>query len=126
MACLEVRADDLRGRTVDKVPVVDRAGVSEIELMDRLARGRIGTVVLPDQDEQRQQPLFVPGRLQQRDDILQWHVAVFPCDRAQLRNRDAEETIARAILAGSGFEKPLVALSPLTACNLPEIAPYGR
>ena len=126
IARFEVRADDLRRRTIDQVPVVDRLRVAEIQLMDRLTRGRVGTRVLPDHDEKRQQPFFVPWRLQQLDDILQRHVAVFARDRAKLRNGGAEKAIARAIFAGTGLEKRCVARSPIGARDLPEIAPHRR
>ena len=63
VAVLQVRADDLGCRAVDQIPVVDPARVPQVQLVNQVARARVRPRVLPDQNEERQQALFVPLRL---------------------------------------------------------------
>jgi len=60
----EMRADDLRRGAVDEIPVIDPARVSQVQAMNRTADLRVTSGMLPHENEQRQQPLLVPRRLQ--------------------------------------------------------------
>ncbi len=66
---LQVAADDLRGREVHQVPVVDVPGVGEVEVVDSLPGGVVALLELGDQDHQGQQPLLVDFGVQEAFDL---------------------------------------------------------
>ena len=100
-------ADDLRRRGVDEIPVVDEGGVLQVEVVDPPPPGGIGGSERVDEDQQRQQPLFVEPRLQEPLDLLERHAAALAADAAGRRDLDAEEAVTLAVLARTGLEEPL-------------------
>jgi hypothetical protein len=59
----------------------------------------VAAAVLLDQDQQREQPLLVPGRAEVLEHRLQRQRAVRAGERAQVGDADAEEAVALAVLA---------------------------
>src|SRR5205823_7963574 len=84
-ALLEVRADHVRGGDVDEVPVVDAAGVAEVETEDRGARGGRAAVLL-DQDHQCDEAVLVPRRGEQRGRVGERELAELTYDKAHGRD----------------------------------------
>ena len=74
---LQVAADDLRGRQVHQVPVVDVLGVGEVEVVDLLPGGVVALRELADQDHEGQQPLLVDFGVQKALDLGQRQVLEF-------------------------------------------------
>jgi hypothetical protein len=55
-------ADDVLGRYIDEVPVVDVGDLIQIEPVDRFARAEVAPPVLLHEDQESEEPLFVPSR----------------------------------------------------------------
>ena len=68
---LQVAADDLGGREVHQVPIVDVPGVGAVEVVDPLPRRAVALLEL-DQNDQGEQPLLVDLGVEQALDLGQW------------------------------------------------------
>jgi hypothetical protein len=71
ISLIQMRADNRIGRCVDEIPVVDVLRVSEVQLVDGVPRRLSTPFVLPHENQQGEQPFFVPSRLQERAEVLQ-------------------------------------------------------
>jgi GrpB-like predicted nucleotidyltransferase (UPF0157 family) len=88
-------------------PVVDELRVGQVELID-LALLLLGAALEGlDEQQQREQPLFVHGGPEQRDKVRDRRVTAFAADLAQQWHRDADEHVAFRVLAGPGLEEAL-------------------
>ena len=94
-------------RRVDQVPVVHEACVLEVGAVDAFARLGGSAPVLLDQDQERQQPLLVPRRSEVVDHRVEEQRAVRAGEGAELRDADAEEAVALAVLARARLEEAL-------------------
>jgi hypothetical protein len=103
----EVSADDLPGRAVDEIPVVDPGRVAEIEAVDRRPPSGVRTRVLAGEDEERQRPRFVPLGGQQHGQFAKRQIAILPRELTKLADPEAEELVALAVFAWAGLEEPL-------------------
>ena len=100
-------ADDVLGRHVDEVPVVDPAGVVEVEVEDPPSRRLVAAAERVDQNEQSDEPDLVLGRVKQRGGGVNRERAVSAGDRAQFRDAQAEEDVALAVFARAALEESL-------------------
>ena len=103
---LEVCADDMLGRAVDEIPVVDPASVTNVAAVDGRALPRVATLILVDQYQERHEAFLMPSRSQQRRRLAQWQIPVASCQLTQHRRPDAEKPIAGAVFPGARLEKP--------------------
>src|SRR5436190_6044359 len=110
-----MRADNLRRGGVDEIPVVDELRIREIERVDRVA---IATLVLLGENHDGEQSLFVPFGVQERQQLVECQRTEFANDRAQVRDADAEELIAFAVLAGACLEESATDGCALFACEV--------
>ena len=84
-----------------------KAVCSQVEVVDPPPPRGIGGSERVDENQQRQQPLFVELRLQEPLDLLERHAAALAADAAGRRDLDAEEAVALAVLARTSLEEPL-------------------
>jgi hypothetical protein len=62
VAAPQVGANEMLGRTVNEIPVVDARHAAQIELVDCLSTPCIASRILAHEDEQSEQALLVPSR----------------------------------------------------------------
>ncbi len=60
-AVLQIMAHQVRGRGIHQVPIVDPAGVFQVEAVDSTPDGVVAAIIPVDQEQQGQQPVFVEG-----------------------------------------------------------------
>jgi hypothetical protein len=65
-----VRSDDVFGRTVDEIPVVDSTAVAKVRAINRGAALHVAALILPDQNQEGEQPFFMPRGFEQTRDVL--------------------------------------------------------
>jgi hypothetical protein len=105
--------DNLRGRCVDQIPVVNRPGIFQVEAMNQMPRSIIAPRMLTNENQQREQPLFVPRGREKCQDILHGQIVILPRQGSERWDRDTEKAIALPVLAGPRLEKPLIAFGAL-------------
>ena len=82
--------------------------VLEIQPVNRATAAFVGVRVLLYEDEQRKLPLLVPLRPQQAKHVVAGQIRVRARDASKVRYRDAQKSIALAVVARSGLEEPPV------------------
>src|SRR5438105_12976562 len=102
-----MRAHDLWRRGVHQVPVVDPIGAPKVQPVDALLSRDIRAAVSVRQQNHREQPGFVPARVEELLDLLERQVAKLARESPDLWHREAEKSVARAVLARTGFEEAL-------------------
>ena len=100
-----MRADDIRRRNVHEIPVVDAIGASKIQPVDPLLCRHVGPAVRVREQDHREQPHFVPARVEQLLDFGEREIAELARHCSDLRDREAEEAVSLAVLSGSRLEE---------------------
>src|SRR5262245_27124568 len=94
----QIAADHRRGRNVHQVPVVDVLSVGEVQVVDLLACGVRSAMDVKTENEQRQGPLLVDRRLQERPNFVQRQGSKFLRELPQGRRSQTEEDILPGVL----------------------------
>ena len=102
---LQVAADDLWGREVNQVPIVNLLGIGEVEVADSPPGGIVALVELADENDQGQQPFLVYVGVQQAFDLGEGQALEVLGDLAGHRNLDANEMVSLTVLAGARLEE---------------------
>lgn len=66
---LEPRTDNVRRREIDAIPVVDEGRVPQVQPVNGLLLGGRSAPERVNEDQQRQEPLFVDTRAQETRDL---------------------------------------------------------
>jgi hypothetical protein len=107
----EMLAQNVAAGSINKIPVVEQFCIAQIEAANAFAASiGFGRLILIDQNFCGSRAVFVKGGTQETLNIRQGETGEAQSRFANDRNRDAQEAIAFAILAFTGFEKPGEAL----------------
>jgi len=121
-----VRADDLRCRAIDEIPVVDATGVFHVRAEDRLALIGRPAFVRVDEHDQREQSGFVPRIVQQCDRVVERQAAELACNLTRDGNTNAEKLVAGSILTRRRAEESLEELGVVTIAEFPQSSSNSR
>src|SRR5438045_914886 len=104
-ALAQIGTHDVRRRAVDHVPVVDVAGVGEVQIVDASFVAVVSELELSHQNDQREQSVLVEIRVEKRDEFRSRHTLILTAKLAQHRHRNSAKSITLTVLARTCFEK---------------------
>jgi hypothetical protein len=103
----DMGADNVLGRRIDQIPVVDVPRVREIGVVHRLLLGTLATLIDPNQEEKPKEPFLVPPGPQQHDGVVRRQRPVRASETAKHRYANPEKPVALAVLPRARLEKTL-------------------
>ncbi len=113
---VEVPANNVVGRGVDQIPVVNLAEMSEVEVEDGLPLLLfVGLWIPVHQDDEGQKPLLMDGGVEETFDGREGGLLEALGDGSQGSHPNADENIALTIVTRACFEVALVELGPFCA-----------
>ena len=102
---VQISADDLAGRGIDQVPVVDVTGVAKVELIDLLPGSAITFGGLPNEDQERKRAVFMNGRAQEHPQITEREGLVLFAQPVHHLGAKTEENVPLAVLPRATLEE---------------------